>query len=199
MRLEGAVQRIAAHVADHPRRGTAHDAADDTTGTIDSDAAVGFDPLPLLAAFDRHGARVVVIGQVAGILHGSQELTGDLDLLWSGDAAEAGKVLAAFADLDAGFTDDDGRPLPRDVGSLALPKVLFAAPGAEGDCCTPKLPWGALDIDGTLARAVSATRDGVTVHYAARADLVAMRRAAGRPKDLRRATELENLPADPSN
>lgn len=29
-------------------------------------------------ALDRAGARVVVIGQVAGIMHGSRELTGDL-------------------------------------------------------------------------------------------------------------------------
>jgi hypothetical protein len=33
----------------------------------------------------------------------------------------------------------------------------------------------------------------VTVHYAALADLVAMRRASGRPKDVRRADELVRL------
>lgn len=39
--------------------------------------AIEFDPFPLLRALHRHGAEAVVIGQVAGILHGSQELTGD--------------------------------------------------------------------------------------------------------------------------
>jgi hypothetical protein len=194
--LDAAIDRIRAHVATRPRRGIAHDDADDTVGTIDSDEAVGFDPRPLLAAFDRHGARVVVIGQVAGILHGSEELTGDLDLLWSGAAGEAPKLVAAFADVGASLSDDDHRPLGLTVDALALPKVLFASPGASGDCCTPRLPWGALDIDGTLARAVRAHDGGVTVYYTARPDLVAMRRAAGRPKDLRRAEELEGLRSD---
>ncbi|HEX4493151.1 MAG TPA: hypothetical protein VH914_18255 [Acidimicrobiia bacterium] len=191
--LDAAVERIRAHVATRPRRGIAHDDADDTVGTIDSDEAVDFDPRPLLAAFDRHGARVVVIGQVAGILHGSEELTGDLDLLWSGTADEAPKLVAAFADVDASLFDDDHHALDLTVDALALAKVLFASPSASGDCCTPRLPWGALDIEGTLARAVR-THDGrVTVHYAALPDLIAMRRAAGRPKDLRRAAELDAL------
>jgi hypothetical protein len=192
-RLDAAIERIAAHVTARPRRGIAHDDADDTVGTIDSDDAVGFDPRLLLAAFDRYGARVVVIGQVAGILHGSQELTGDLDLLWSGTADEAPKLVAAFADVGATLTDDDRRPVTLSVDALLLPKVLFASRNASGDCCTPTLPWGALDIAGTLARAVAAYDGGVAVHYAALADLVAMRRAAGRPKDLRRAAELTLL------
>jgi hypothetical protein len=189
--LDAAVDRIRTHVATRPRRGIAHDDADDTVGTIDSDEAVGFDPRPLLAAFDRHGARVVVIGQVAGILHGSDELTGDLDLLWSGSPDEAPKLVAAFADVGASLFDDDHHAVELGVDALALPKVLFASTGASGDCCTLRLPWGALDIEGVLARAVRAHDGGVTVHYAALPDLIAMRRAAGRPKDLRRAAELE--------
>jgi hypothetical protein len=197
--LDVAVDRIRAHVATRPRRGVTHDDADDTVGTIDSDEAVGFDPRPLLAAFDRHGARVVVIGQVAGILHGSEELTGDLDLLWSGAPEEAPKLVAAFADVDAALFDDDHHAIDLTVDALALPKVLFASPAASGDCCTPRLPWGTLDIDGTLARAVRAQDGGVTVHYAALPDLIAMRRGpAARPKDLRRAAELEAL-QDPTS
>jgi hypothetical protein len=198
-RLDAAVARIRAHVAARPRRGIAHDDADDTVGTIDSDEAVDFDPRPLLAAFDRHGARVVVIGQVAGILHGSQELTGDLDLLWSGTADEAPKLVAAFAEVGATLTDDDHHAVALAVDAFASAKVLFSSRHASGDCCTPRLPWDALDINGTLSRAVRARDGGVTVHYAARADLVAMRRAAGRPKDLRRAAELEALPEGAAN
>jgi len=37
------------------------------------------------------------------------------------------------------------------------------------------------------------TADGGTVRYLDAADLVAMRRASGRPRDLRRADELERL------
>ncbi len=192
-RLEAAVRRIGDYVGDRARRGVAHDDADDKNGTIECDDAVGFDPMKLLAALDRHGARAVVIGQVAGILHGSQELTGDLDLLWSGAPDEAPRFLAAFGDVAAQLFDDDRRPLPLAIDAFALPKVLFRSAGASGDCCTPALPWGELDIVGVLERAEVAGDRGVTVHYASLADLIAMRRASGRPKDLRRATELAHL------
>jgi len=37
----------------------------------------------------------------------------------------------------------------------------------------------------------------VTVHYASLADLIAMREASGRPKDLRRAADLATLASSP--
>jgi hypothetical protein len=43
-----------------------------------------------------------------------------------------------------------------------------------------------------LDRALTAS-DGFDVHYLRREDLILMRRAVGRPKDLRRAVELERL------
>jgi hypothetical protein len=45
-----------------------------------------------------------------------------------------------------------------------------------------------------LARALTVSDvDGLVVHYLRRDDLVLMRRAVGRPKDVRRAEELERL------
>jgi hypothetical protein len=192
-RLDLAVRRIRDHVGTRAPRGVSHDDADDVVGTIECDDAVGFAPLALLESLDRHEARAVVIGQVAGIMHGSQELTGDLDLLWSGTASEAPRFAAAFADVEASLFDDDHRPVPLDDDAFALPKVLFHSACASGDCCTPRLPWGTLDIVGVLNRGERATEHGVTVHYAALTDLMAMRRASGRPKDLRRADELARL------
>lgn len=37
------------------------------------------------------------MGQVTGIMHGSRELTGDLDLLWDGEARQADALSATFA------------------------------------------------------------------------------------------------------
>jgi hypothetical protein len=107
-RLQEALDRLAGQTLGRPLTGRTHADADDISGTVLTDDAVGFDPLPLLRALDRAGARVVVIGQVAGIMHGSRELTGDLDLLWDGDAAQAGPLAAAFAGPSARLTDDDG-------------------------------------------------------------------------------------------
>ena len=179
---------------DRPRTGRTHDDADDVAGTATTDDAKGFDPFPLLTALHRAGANVVVIGQVAGILHGSAELTGDLDLLWDGDRSGAPALVAAFARVGAELTDDDGTAVPCAPESFVLPKVQFRSPGACGDCCTPALPWGDLPVTGFLRRACTVTApNGTVIRFLDRSDLIAMRRAAGRPKDLRRARELEQL------
>jgi hypothetical protein len=194
-RVRVAVRRLAERTAGQPPTGRTHDDADEVAGTVDTDDAVGFDPLPLLEAFAEHGADVVVIGQVAGIMHGSTELTGDLDLLWGGTPTQAPRLAAAFAAAGATLTDDDGGPLPCAASAFALPKVQFRTPHASGDCCTPALPWGTLPITDFLARALTAhTAAGHPIRYLTRADLIQMRLAVARPKDLRRATELHTLP-----
>jgi hypothetical protein len=194
-RLAEAVRRLAEHTSGRPPTGRGHDDAGDVTGTVDTDDAVGFDPLPLLRLLAEHRAGVVVIGQVAGIMHGSTELTGDLDLLWDGAPARAAGLAAAFTAAGAELTDDDGHPLPCTPAALARPKVLFRTRHASGDCCTPALPWGTLPVADYIARADTArTADGLPIRYLTRPDLIDMRRAVGRPKDLRRATELTTLP-----
>jgi hypothetical protein len=173
-----------------------HDeAAAGDRGTVDGDDAVGFDPRPVLKALADRGARVAVIGQVAGILHGSAELTGDLDLLWSGHPDDAAAMAAAFASLGTALTDDDGATVGSD-DAFALAKVQFRTTTAAGDCCTPRLPWGNdLDVASFLDRSVEADIDGTTVRYLAIQDLIAMRRGTSRPKDQRRAAELERIVA----
>jgi hypothetical protein len=105
-RLARAVAGTARLTAERTSTGVGHDDADLEVGTIATDDARGFDPRPLLRALDECGARAVVIGQVAGILHGSTELTGDLDVLWSGDPDEAPALVRAFDALDAVLHDD---------------------------------------------------------------------------------------------
>jgi hypothetical protein len=82
-RLDEAIDRLRQATAGRERRGLRHEDADDVAGTADTDDAIGFSPLPLLRALHEHGALVVVIGQVAGIMHGSRELTGQLCYLVS--------------------------------------------------------------------------------------------------------------------
>jgi hypothetical protein len=192
-RLRDALSRVAHQTRGRALNGVSHCDADETIGTFGTDDAVGFDPLPLLCALHEFGAQVVVIGQVAGIMHGSRELTGDLDLLWDGQARQAGAIAAAFASVSADLTDDDGVLVRCEPAAFGLPKVLFRSAGASGDCCTPALPWGDLPIADFLARSRIAMSDGFVIRYLDRADLIWMRRAAGRVKDLRRAGELERL------
>jgi hypothetical protein len=190
--LRSAVSRLAEQTGARVLNGLSHRDADDTVGIFGTDDAVGFDPLPLLRALHEYGAKVVVMGQVAGIMHGSRE-PGDLDLLWDGETRQADALAAAFASVSADLTDGDGEPVPCEPAAFALPKVLFHSTGASGDCCTPGLPWGDLPIATFLARCRVAMSDRFEIRYLDRADLIWMRRAAGRIKDLRRADELERL------
>jgi hypothetical protein len=196
-RLAAAVRKTAEVTRGRPVTGRFHQQADEAVGTIGTDDAIGFDPFPLLRALHQAGAKVTVIGQVAGIMHGSSELTGDLDLLWDGDVEQAPRLAAAFAAASARLSDDDGAPLACTADAFALPKVLFASPGASGDCCTPALPWGDLRVAKFLQRSLQAVADdGLVVRYLALSDLICMRRAVGRAKDHRRADELEQLGRD---
>ncbi|MEV5809717.1 hypothetical protein [Streptomyces parvulus] len=66
--------------------------------------------------------------------------------------------------------------------------------GASGYLCTPDLPWGDMDVASCLVRAVNAHDPaGFAILYADLDDLILMRRSLGRPKDHRRANELEVL------
>ncbi|MEV4383556.1 hypothetical protein [Streptosporangium sp. NPDC049644] len=196
-RLRTAARRTRELALGRAGTGLGHEDADDDVGTIGTDGALGFDPFPLLEALHRHGVRAVVIGQVAGIMHGSTELTGDLDLLWDGVPAHAPALAAAFTSVDAQLADETGNPVATHPDSFLRPKVQFTSPGAGGDCCTPALPWGDLHVRECLDRAITAVDPGgLEVHYVSRQDLIRMRRALGRPKDLRRADELDSLTSD---
>ena len=150
-RLRAAARRTRELALKRAGTGLGHEDADadDDVGTIGTDGALGFDPFPLLEALHRHGVRSVVIGQVAGIMHGSAELTGDLDLLWGGEPVHAPALAAAFMSVDARLSDETGTPMATHPDALLRPKVQFTAPGASGDCCTPALPWGDLRLTGS--------------------------------------------------
>src|SRR5690625_3542270 len=192
--LDLAIDRLARSTRGRTPTGVGHDDADADTGTVATDDAIGFDPRPLLGALDAAGARAVAIGQVAGIMHGSQELTGDLDLLWSGAAADIPAMVTAFTAAGAELFDENGDPMAIGPEALGAPKVLFRTASASGDCCTPALSWGGLDVSVFVERALRArAADGTGIWYLNRADLIAMREALDRPKDVRRAAELRAL------
>ncbi|MDL2076210.1 hypothetical protein QNN03_07135 [Streptomyces sp. GXMU-J15] len=183
LRLRQAITRTEDATRGRTPVGRGPEDADDLRGTFATDGALGFDPFPFLRALHDAGSRAVVIGQVAGIMHGSTELTGDLDLLWDGTPDEARALRDALTAAGCAELPDLSRSL-----------TGYQVTGAVGDLCTPALPWGTLDVTPCLARAETTDDStGFTIRYAALDDLIAMRRALGRPKDRRRADELVRL------
>lgn len=135
----------------------------------------------------------VVIGGIAAIAHGSPQITQDLDVSYASDEDNLERLGAALVALGAtlrGVTD--GVPFVPDGRTLRHTRVL-----------TLDTPEGRLDLlaepDGSggyarlRANAIEVTVSGVTVRVAGLEDLLAMKKAAGRPKDRVYVEELEAI------
>jgi hypothetical protein len=143
-----------------------------------------FDPLRLLRELNAGGVRYVVIGAFAGRVLGSPTLTGDLDVCYARDPTNLEALAAVLQRLNARL-----RGVESDV-----PFRLDSRSLAAGDAFTFMTDAGDLDVLGTpagttgyedLARTAKLTDlDDLTVLVASIDDLIRMKRAAGRPKDL---------------
>lgn len=191
--MSAACERIRREAAARPRSGLRHDDADGPQGTFASDDAIGFDPFPMLRCLQASGVNYAVFGQVAAILHGSTDLTGDLDVLWDGADDAVTDLAAVFEQVGVVLLDESGTAHADRGSALREPKCWFTAPGSSGDLCTPRLPWGSLDVRAFLTRRVWTEHNGLLVPYLDLPDLLSMRRAVNGPKHLRRLRELEQL------
>lgn len=137
------------------------------------------DMLDFLRALHRAGARFLVIGGYALAFLGRPRFTKDLDL-WV-DAQEASSVLAAIRDFfggdDLGLKEED----------LATPGVvqLGYAPNRIDLVILEAPPFGE-----AFARALEREVEGVKVYVVHPEDFKALKRAFGRPVDLRDLEEL---------
>jgi hypothetical protein len=152
-----------------------------------------FSPRALLRRLIDGGVDFVVVGGIAAVAHGSATFTQDLDIAYAPDPENLdrlGRVLVSLGARLRGVTDDV--PFVPDGRTLKRTRVL-----------TLETPIGPIDLlaqpDGAPQYArlrERATREligGVHVHVASLDDLIAMKKAAGRPKDLVAVEELEAI------
>ena len=145
---------------------------------------------PLLETLSRHGVDFVVIGGVAGLIHGSAFPTYDFDVAYARDANNLRRLAAALQDLGVRL-----RNAPAD-----LPFVADEATLAAGANFTFETEFGDFDILGHVAgnrgydelraRSWAAEIAGFPVRVASIDDLIGMKRTASRPKDHIVADEL---------
>lgn len=153
-----------------------------------------FDPLGALEALLSHGVDFVLIGGLAARLHGSPTVTDDLDICHAKERANLERLASALSSMDARLRLPD----PEERVDAILDGRFLAAV----DNMTLVTDFGSLDLlaasagiesyEELAARAVTMDLDGITVKVASIDDLMAMKRAAGRRKDL---IELEILAA----
>jgi hypothetical protein len=145
---------------------------------------------PLLELLNRHAVDFVVIGGIAGIVHGSAHPTFDFDVVYARDEQNLERMAAALVELGVTL-----RGAPAD-----LPLQIDARTLAAGCNFTFDSEYGSFDILGDAAgmrkyEAMLADSKkekvwGVPVRVVSIDDLIRMKRAAGRPKDKSMAEEL---------
>ncbi len=151
------------------------------------------DDLALIRALLEAGVDFIVIGGVAGQLMGSPVVTFDLDICYARDTQNLDRLVQMLTGIGARL-----RGAPAD-----LPFQLDARTLRNGDSFTFDTTHGPFDIlatpSGTLgyddlaAGAVSVDLNGQRVRVASLDDLIRMKRAAGRTKDLLALEELGAL------
>lgn len=143
-----------------------------------------FDPLRILAALHSEGVDFIVVGGFAGNLQGSPSFTTDLDICYARNPANLQALAKVLVSLNARLRGVDREvPFRPDARSLKA-----------GDSFTCMTDAGPFDILGTpsgtggfedLARTADPMPlDGRTTLVASIDDLIRMKRAAGRGKDL---------------
>ena len=154
-----------------------------------------FDPKPIFETLTRHGVDFVVIGGIAGMAHGSALNTDDVDVAYERSRDNLEKLAAALRELEARLR---GPNIPDD-----LPFILDAETLRRGANFTFDTKFGILDILGEPAgapaykaladQAVPVEIARVRVRVSSLDHLIAMKVAAGRPKDLAAAMEYRQL------
>jgi hypothetical protein len=151
-----------------------------------------FSPQEIFAVLHRHGVDYVTIGGIAANAHGSRRLTLDVDIIPAPEESNYQRLVAALDDLGvpASVVDSDFRDLdPRDTFDLARATVL-KLPTAVGDLDVLNGAPGAAPYEDLRERAIEVEVRGTPVRIVSLDDLIAMKRASRRPRDLRDIADL---------
>lgn len=151
-----------------------------------------FDPKRALDALTAFAVRFVLIGGLAGNVHGSDSITTDLDICYARDRINLERLAGALRELHARLRGAPAdAPFLPDVAALeAGDSFTFVTDAGSVDCLGT--PAGTKGYSSLEPNALTATVHGARILVAALDDLIRMKRAAGRPKD---RIELEILGA----
>lgn len=143
-----------------------------------------FDPLRLIRELNDAGVRYIVIGAFAGRLLGSPTLTRDLDICCARDRTNLHLLAGVLRKLHARLRGvDEELPFQLDARTL-LAGDSFTFVTDAGDFDVLGTPGGTAGYDDLARTAIETDLDGLLVFVTSLDDLIRMKKAAGRPKDL---------------
>ena len=137
----------------------------------------------LLEEFGRYGVSYALLGGYAVGYHGKPRATKDLDLLLSGAEHNLAKVAAALTGFGApASVIDSARTMTEnEIVHFGVPPVrVELLRSADG-----------IDAEAAIRRAVPVALDGLIIPVLSIGDLIANKRAAGRPQDIADVALLE--------
>lgn len=166
-----------------------------------------FDLGLILRTLERHGVDYVMVGGLGARAHGALRPTEDVDFVPRSTRANLEHLATALRELGArlrvgGMSDEEARQLPVVVDAETLSAfgsttwttdagpidVLHDLPSASGR----------RSYDDLAATATTTSLDGIVIHVAALAEIIASKRHADRAKDREALPELELLEQDQS-
>ena len=149
--------------------------------------------LDFLKRLSEHGVEFVVVGGLAGVIHGSCLVTEDVDVCAPFDLPNLSKVVAAIRDLHPRHRMNPGHPpLPDDPASLVGFKNLYLVTDL-GQIDFLSEITGVGDYAEVSHQTLAVELEGVSCRVLNLDALIRARRALGRPKDLQAAAELEAI------
>ena len=145
-----------------------------------------FRPERILAVLAKHGVEYVMIGGLAAAIHGSDLVTGDMDITPALGEDNLSRLSSALKDLRARVRTLDlpeGLPFAHDARSLAAAGVWNLVTNA-GDLDISFVPSGTQGFSDLRRDAVTIEILGSSTSVASLADIIRSKEAAGRPKDI---------------
>lgn len=138
----------------------------------------------LLATLDRHHVEYTIIGGIAVQVHGHRRTTKDLDVIPAPDDENLGHLHAALNELGARPRDIPGGPVPT-TQQLATAAIVPPLTTRHGELRILRDVPGAPAYADLRERALHIEFDGISLAIAGLDDLLSMKRADGRPADIR--------------
>ncbi len=147
------------------------------------------DVLNLLKSLNRYNVKYLLVGGMAGVVHGHIRTTQDMDLWIKKDRENAIAFVKALNENDV-----PGADLLLDMPLIfGWTSVRFGMSGFELDLGHSLKAFQESDFDSCYERSLTADFEGVPFHVIHLKDLITEKKATARAKDLADVEELQRI------